>query len=317
MNLLSYAAQETWCASQQWLESILLAWSISDVTIAASARRMPRPRASGNVAIIPLHGPITQRGSIWNELLGGTSAQAFEAAFSRAIASDNVSAVVLDVDSPGGTVGGIQAAADRVFNARGTKPVIAVANSQMASAAYWIGSQANNVVAAPGADVGSIGVFRIHHDVSEALARDGIKTTMIGVPEHKTESSPFAPLSDEARSHHLEQVQEKFAAFNQAVARARGVTEKHALASFGRGRDFSANKAKELGLVDKVATMSDVLSGLGVGGAVGVTEASAAIAAELCATWDLGMNTERKRASVDIRKRRLELLDKTSKVRIV
>ncbi len=304
MNLLAYALGETWAVKEDWLFG-----AVYHETGAIGSRRMPRPRARGSVAVIPLQGPITQRGSAFDEFFGGTSAQAFEAAFARAMQSDRVSAVVLDVDSPGGTVGGVQQAADRVFAARGTKPVVAVANSVMGSAAYWIGSQADHVVATPNSDVGSIGVFRMHQDVSEAMAKDGHKFTLIGVPEHKTESTPFAPLSDDARAHHFEQVEEKFAAFNASVARARGVSEKDARANFGRGRDFSSHKAKSVGLVDRVASMDDVLKQLGVGGSIGVTEASAEIEGELCAAWSLGLSTEVS-GKKTLRRKRLDMLER-------
>jgi len=296
---------QTWAIQSDWLHATLAGdWKTHVGT-------KPRPKTSGSVAIIPIHGPIAQRGSIFSEMFGGTSTEAFEAAFSRAVNSSRVSSIVLDVDSPGGTTSGVESAADRVFKSRGSKPIVAISNSENASAAYWISSQADSVVAAPGSNTGSIGAFRMHKDVSGALESDGVKMTLISKPQFKTEGNPFEPLSAEARSHHQEQVDESFDLFNRDVARGRGISTKQARSDFGEGRSFHPRQAKEMGLVDRVATLPDVLSSLGVGKGATVSQAeSADITAELCAAWDLGVVVETPARSVDLARRRLDLLDK-------
>ena len=87
----------------------------------------------------------------------------------------SISAIVLDVDSPGGSVFGVEELATEIRAARGTKPVVAVANSMAASAAYWIASQADELVITPGGMVGSIGVLTAHEDISKAQEMAGIK----------------------------------------------------------------------------------------------------------------------------------------------
>ena len=137
------------------------------------------PESMARWRVLPLHGVISQRASVWQEMFGGTSTEQFGAAYQQAINDPRIKAVVLDVDSPGGTVSGVSELADIVYAGAQQKPVAAVANSQMASAAYWIASQVGGgqlrLAAASGADVGSIGVFRMHEDVSEAMAEAGIK----------------------------------------------------------------------------------------------------------------------------------------------
>jgi signal peptide peptidase SppA len=202
--------------------------------------------------------------------------------------NDRIKAVVLDIDSPGGTTSGVELAADRVFAARGSKPIVAVANSQAGSAAYWIGSSASSFVATPGADVGSIGVFRVHENHQAALEQAGVEVSFIARPEFKTEGNPFEPLSEEARTFHQDQVDATFAIFNRAVARGRGVSAAESRENFGKGRMFHADQAAKLGLVDRVASLPKVLSELGVGTGRARTSDAAEVAAltrELCEAW--------------------------------
>ncbi len=300
-----------WTASQTWA----IVPEILSLALAESGRhnqaspRVKLPRVEGQVAIIPIYGMITQRGSPMSDMFGGTSTQAFEGAFSRAVASDRISAVVLDVDSPGGTTSGVEMAADRVFAARGTKPIVAVANSQAASAAYWIASSADTFAAAPGASVGSIGVFRAHEDHSEALRQAGIKMTLLGMPEFKTEGNPAEPLSDEGKAYHMEQVHHTFRVFNSAVARNRALTVAQTRDKFCKGRMCHSDDAAQLGMVDRVASLPKLLSELGVGrGRTSAVEAAdAQLTAELCQAWEMGEVSERPRFSIDKARRRLRI----------
>jgi ClpP class serine protease len=99
---------------------------------------------------------------------GGTSTEAFGRAFDEAMKNPDVGAIVIDCDSPGGSVSGVPELAAKIFKARGQgKRSSRVANSSMNSAAYWICSAADEIIAAPSADVGSIGVFTMHTDTSE------------------------------------------------------------------------------------------------------------------------------------------------------
>lgn len=258
-DMIRAAYRETWAIRPHWLNAAL-----AQAEVAAVKAKLPS--VSGSIALLPLYGPISQRASIWQEMFGGTSTEAFGAAFVRAINADRIGGVVIDVDSPGGTTAGVQELADIIHEGAQRKPVVAVANSTMASAAYWIASQVGpgRLMAAPGADVGSIGVFRLHEDVSEMLAHDGVKVTFLAMPEHKTEANPFEPLSAEAAQHHLQQVAATYDQFVGAVARGRGITTAAVKKGYGGGRTFHAEEAQQMGLVDGVATLRDVVGKMGV-----------------------------------------------------
>jgi signal peptide peptidase SppA len=211
------------------------------------------------VAILPLFGTIFPRANMMTEVSGATSAEKFGAMFSALVDDSNIGAIVLDVNSPGGQVNGIADAAQRIYEARGKKPIVAVANHLMASAAYWIGSAADEIVMAPDAEVGSIGVFAVHQDVSKALEQDGVKVSIIKAGKYKTEGNPFEPLSEEARGVMQERVHEAYEGFIGAVARHRDVGVEDVRGGYGEGRVVGAKQALRLGMADRVETLEQTV----------------------------------------------------------
>lgn len=225
----------------------------------------PSASQSGSIAIVPLRGTIAHRMGSMDESSGGMSAERFTAMIRTVVADPSIGTILLDVDSPGGTVPGVPEAADAVFAARETKKIIAIANSQMCSAAYWIASQAHEIVGLPSAyegKIGSIGAFGVHQDISAALEKEGIKTTFISAGKYKTEGNPFEPLSAEALAVRQAQVDEAYSQFVKAVARGRGVTPAAVRGGFGEGRALSAKDAKAAGLIDRIGTMDETLARL-------------------------------------------------------
>jgi signal peptide peptidase SppA len=232
--------------------------------IEPKAQTAKLPRVQGSVGILPLTGTITQRtGSAFMEMFfGGTKTDAFGAAFDQMMAATEVGAVVLDIDSPGGTSFGVAELADKIRAARGTKPIIGVVNSLAASAAYWIASAADTLVVTTGGAAGSIGVFIEHVDLADALAADGINVTLIHAGKFKVEGNPFEPLSDEARDHLQGRVDAVHEQFVGAVAKGRGVTGARVKSDFGQGRVVMAAEALQLGMVDSVNTLEGVIGEL-------------------------------------------------------
>jgi ClpP class serine protease len=123
-------------------------------------------QTSGAVAVLPLYGVIAPKVNAMTDISGGTSVEMFASDFNSLMRDPNIKAVVIDIDSPGGQTSLITELAATIRQARGTKPIVAVANPTAASAAYWIGSQADELVATPSGHVGSIGVFGAHEDIS-------------------------------------------------------------------------------------------------------------------------------------------------------
>jgi signal peptide peptidase SppA len=155
----------------------------------------------GVVALLPLYGVIAPKANVMTEISGGTSVDTFAADFRSVMQDPDVKAVVIDIDSPGGSVAMVSEMAGEIRVARGRKPIIAVANSMAASAAYWIGSQADEFVATKSSLVGSVGVYGVHEDISGMQEQMGIKSTVVSAGKHKADGLPFGPLSDDAKAH--------------------------------------------------------------------------------------------------------------------
>jgi signal peptide peptidase SppA len=216
----------------------------------------------GAVAVIPVRGVIAHRMGSMDDSSGGTSCERIAAMLDQCVADESIGTIVFDIDSPGGTVTGMAELATRIFAARDTKKIVAVANGTMASAAYNIGSQAHEIVSIPSGQVGSIGVFCAHQDLSAALEKQGIKVTLISAGKYKTEGNPFEPLSDEAKAVKQALVDAAYGEFVKAVARGRGVTPAAVRGGYGEGRALSAADAKAAGLIDRIATLDETISRL-------------------------------------------------------
>lgn len=216
------------------------------------------------IAVLNLFGVIFPRADLMSEVSGGTSVERFGRAFDAAVADESVSAIVLNVDSPGGAVAGVEEVADRIFAARGTKPIVSVANYMMASAAYWLAAQADEIVAVKSAtDVGSIGVFNLHREQSRADDAAGETYSVIRSVKFKADNNPHEPLTEAAREHLQSRVDSIHAKFIAAVARGRGIDAATVNANYGQGRSLLAEQALAAGLVDRIDTFEAVIARLG------------------------------------------------------
>lgn len=231
-----------------------------------AAKDSTATRAGGAVAVLPLIGTIIPRADIFTEMSGGVSVQRFTANFRQALNNPDVASIVIDVDSPGGQVSGVDELASEIFNARGQKQITAVANTLAASAAYWIATAADELVVSPSGEVGSIGVFAMHEDISKMLEMEGVAVNLISAGKYKVEGNPFEPLTEEARTSVQSRVDEYYEMFVSAVARNRGVKRTDVRNGFGEGRTVGAKQAVALGMADRVATLDETITRLQRGG---------------------------------------------------
>lgn len=227
----------------------------------SAAQNGPRSggRQTGTVAVIPVYGPISQRQNLMSANSGGTSVEQLASDFRSAMADDQVDAIVLEFDSPGGTIDGIPELADEIRAARGAKPIVAHANTMAASAAYWLASAADELVVTPSGSVGSIGVFCAHQDLSGAAEMEGVKTTLISAGKYKTEGNKWEPLSPDAKANLQDQVDQIYGTFVTGVAKGRGVTVEAVRKDYGEGRIVLAKQALSAGMVDRVDTLDNTI----------------------------------------------------------
>lgn len=216
----------------------------------------------GAVGRIPLRGMITPRTGLLNLLFGGGGLDAFRSQLAAAVADDEISTILLDVDSPGGSTDLVHEAAQDVQRARASKPVVAVANTEAASAAYWIASQADELVVTPSGAVGSVGVFALHVDESGFNEKLGITPTFISAGKYKIEGNPHEPLSDDAREYAQSVVDSHYDRFVSDIATGRGTTARSVKRGFGEGRMVMAERAVEEGMADRVDTFESTVGRL-------------------------------------------------------
>ncbi|MBK8434507.1 MAG: S49 family peptidase [Chloroflexi bacterium] len=133
-----------------------------------------KPTQAGGTMVIPVQGYIVPRSNrMLEEWFGVTGINRIKAQLREAMANPSVGRILFDVDSPGGSVEGVAELASEIVAARGKKPMTAVANGLMASAAYWIGSAADEIVVTPSGMVGSIGVLAVHEEMSGLAGAGG------------------------------------------------------------------------------------------------------------------------------------------------
>lgn len=219
------------------------------------------PARQGQIAVIPIQGVLTPKTGR-SSYGAWTGMETLRADLRNAGNDGEVSAVVLRVDSPGGTVAGTAETAAEVTALTEKKPVIAIADTLTASAALWIASQATEFVAVPGADVGSIAAMTMHLDISKALDDFGVKITMVRSGPNKNETAPFGPLSQETLDHLQSRVNDAGEDFIKAVAAGRRTSQANVRDNFGKGRVFSATQALKLGMIDRIATYDETISAL-------------------------------------------------------
>jgi signal peptide peptidase SppA len=238
----------------------------ANAEIAAAHMAKASASSSGSVAVLPLYGLIMPRGNMMGDISGprGTSIDQFTQQFRQALNDPSVKAIVIDVDSPGGSVQGVDELASEILAARGKKDVTAVVSGTCASAAYYIASGAKKIVASPSSQTGSIGVYGALRDDTAKHEKEGVKHTVVAYGENKALGDPRTPTSPTAIADLKEQVDAYGGMFDAAVARGRKVTQAHVRENFGQGKTFMAKKAKQLGMVDDIGTLDDVLAGYGI-----------------------------------------------------
>lgn len=213
-------------------------------------------RVTEGVAVISAMGGLVHRTRLEadSSLLIGYNDLAAD--MEDALAKSEVHAIALVMDSPGGEVSGAFELAERIYAARGSKPIVAVADGMAASAAYLAASAADEVVLSATSYVGSIGVVMRHVDFSRALANEGISVSHIFAGDHKVDGNPYQPLPDAVRANLQADIEGLYQMFIQAVATHRGMTEqavRDTRASVYRGvAAVAARLADRIGTADAV-----------------------------------------------------------------
>ncbi len=210
------------------------------------------------IAVVTVQGPLAQRAI--EGLCGYCDGyDRIAARVTAALRDPAVGAVILRIDSPGGDVAGLDQCAEQIAAARAEtqKPLHVYCDELVASAAYRLAVVADTITAPPSGRIGSIGCIAALLDETEALAKEGLKITLIRSPQGKAESHPSQPLAELAEARTKERVQAVAARFIAVVAELRGLDPKTVEAL--NGAVLGADEALAAGLIDAVGSFSSVI----------------------------------------------------------
>ncbi|RJG06256.1 S49 family peptidase [Noviherbaspirillum cavernae] len=209
------------------------------------------------VAVLPIYGSLTHRTRGLDAMSGIQSYKQLSADFHAMVNDGSVRHIVLDLNTPGGSVNGLFDLADEISSARGIKPISAIVDESAYSAGYAIASAADEIIVPRMGGVGSIGVIAAHVDRSAMLANSGIKVTPIYAGARKADGLPDSPLTDEALSRLQAEVDRAYELFVETVAKNRGMTAAAVRAT--EADTYRGDDAIRIGLADKVMTAKDAL----------------------------------------------------------
>lgn len=247
-----------WMIEPEWL--IRAVRAVQAGTFAASEFDAETPEygytvSPDGVAVIAINGQMVKGDSSF----GGTSSIRTQRLVRQAAQDDAVGAIMLYIDSPGGTVAGTEDLVDEVGAARNAKPVHAYVSDLGASAAYWVASQADYISANSLAEIGSIGVFAIVEDTSKAYDAAGVKVHVVSTGELKGAFADGVEITQPQIDHLQSIVDGINTVFLRSVADGRKMNLRDVKA-VADGRTMLAADAKTVGLIDRVESFDDAMA---------------------------------------------------------
>jgi capsid assembly protease len=208
------------------------------------------------IGIIPVTGTLVKRAGAVEAASGLLSYTAIEEMILDAATDPAVKAILMDIDSPGGEVGGVFDLAELIVQARETKPIWAIADDAF-SAAYLLASSAERIYLPQAAGIGSVGIIAVHVDESQKDAKEGRSYTTVHAGARKNDFSSHEPLSNDARSNLQQEVDRLYSMFVGVVAKGRNLP-KATVRATEAGIFFGSNAVK-VGLADRIGTIRDAL----------------------------------------------------------
>jgi signal peptide peptidase SppA len=249
--------QEPWAIAPEAMDGIIgLAMDMAAgklFTLPQSDAPQSIMSVADGVATISITGPLLPTTDEFDRvMLGATSLDEVRSTVESAAADPAVTSIVLNIDSPGGTVRGTPEAADAIYEASKVKPVRAHTSGTMASAAYWLGSQATSISMTRSASVGSIGVMVPHIDQSKRAEMLGVKVELFTTGKFKAAGFPGTSLTESQRELIQERIDQVFGEFKSAVTRQGRKIPAEAM----QGQTFYGPQAESLGLATVVRSAS-------------------------------------------------------------
>src|SRR5882672_5742517 len=229
---------------------------------------MTRPRSSkdsepkifdfdSGIATIPIQGTLAKNWGL-DPYSGMTGYDGIKAKLGAAYDDPDVTAILLDIDSPGGVVAGCMDLADLVYAVNAEKPVWSISNEQMCSAAFALGSQGSKLFTTRTADVGSVGVIWLYTNEQQAMEQEGVQVRVFKAGANKAEGNPYEPLSDETAARIQKTLDDMREIFIETVARGRGLSKKAVRET--EALSYAGSDARDIGFATDIASADQVWS---------------------------------------------------------
>ena len=219
------------------------------------AKSLLNLKPKDTVGWVSIRGPImsSESGKPWER-----GAEQWARRIEQLAETKGVKAIVLDINSPGGSVGAVQEIYTRIQRVKKEKkiPFVALFGDVSASGGYYLGAACDKIVAHPGTLTGSIGVIFNVSNMEGLFAKVGYKSEPIKSGKHKDIGSPARPMTAEEKQILQSLIDDAYGQFVQAVADGRKMTVEQ-VKPLADGRIYSGNQAKELGLVDVLGDSLD------------------------------------------------------------
>jgi len=204
-------------------------------------------------------GIVEAKGTIGEAAPAGIDSDKIVKLLKKYEKDDDIKAIVLRVDSPGGAVAPSQEIYDAVKRIKARKKVVVSMGGMAASGGYYISAPADRIFAEPGTLTGSIGVIFLHFNVRGLLEWAKIEETTLKSGKYKDTLSPFRPIQETDREEIQSISDDVYSQFVQAVAQGRGMPEAR-VREIAEGRIYTGKRAKELKLVDELGGFDDAIA---------------------------------------------------------
>ncbi len=204
---------------------------------------------SDKVGIVEINGAISDSKQVLKDL-------------KRFSDASRIKAIVLRIDSPGGSVGPSQEIYDAVLKLKEKKKVVVSMGAIAASGGYYIAAAADKIYANPGTLTGSIGVVMELPNVQGLLKWAGVEMNTLTAGKMKSGGSPFRPMTEDERAYFLGVLSDTHAQFIEAVAKGRNMKAED-IKPYADGRVFTGRQAKEFKLVDELGSIEAAVTEAG------------------------------------------------------
>lgn len=257
------AASRTWLMTAEALDT-LLAVADRQGDVEALEARLGRPldntrtvTVRDGVAVIPVSGPIFRYANLMTDISGATSTEILATDIQTALDDPAVSSIVLDMDSPGGEATGINELSDLIYQARVRKPIKAYVGGMAASASYWIGSAAEEVIVDDTAQLGSVGVVLSLRKREDRPGEKSYEIVSSNAPNKRPD-----PETEAGRAQLQARTDELAAVFLDKVARNRNLPREEVNDRFRQGGIATGALAVEAGMADRLGSLESLIAEL-------------------------------------------------------